>query len=55
MSKEILIATVVATTLFANLGCATKKYVQNQITPINNQIGESERHNRQEHSGHQRR
>ncbi len=40
MSKEILIGTVVATTLFANLGCATKKYVQNQITPINNQIGE---------------
>lgn len=40
MSKEILIATVVATTLFANLGCATKKYVQSQVTPINNKIGE---------------
>lgn len=36
----MLLAALAATTLFANLGCATKKYVQNQITPINNKIGE---------------
>jgi OmpA-OmpF porin, OOP family len=40
MSRGILIATVVASALVANLGCATKKYVQSQVTPINNQIGE---------------
>jgi outer membrane protein OmpA-like peptidoglycan-associated protein len=30
----------VAIGLFSSVGCATKKYVQNQITPINNKIGE---------------
>jgi OmpA-OmpF porin, OOP family len=33
-------AALAAITLFANLGCATKKYVQSQVTPINNKIGE---------------
>ena len=40
MSKTILVVSLAAASLFANLGCATKKYVQNQITPINNKIGE---------------
>ena len=40
MSRTYLIAALSAASLFANLGCATKKYVQNQITPINNQISE---------------
>ena len=31
---------LVAGSLFSTVGCATKKYVQSQITPINNKIGE---------------
>ena len=40
MSRTILVVSLAAASLFANLGCATKKYVQNQSTPINNKIGE---------------
>ncbi len=40
MNKSILVAALAAVSLFANLGCATKKYVQSQITPINNKMGE---------------
>ena len=40
MNRNILVVTLAATSVFANLGCATKKYVQSQITPINNKIGE---------------
>jgi len=40
MNKTILMVMLAFVSLFANLGCATKKYVQSQITPINNQIGE---------------
>ena len=40
MSRTPLITALAVTTLFANIGCATKKYVQSQITPINNKIGE---------------
>jgi len=31
---------LVAGSLFSTVGCATKKYVQSQVTPINNKIGE---------------
>jgi len=40
MNRTIFVATLLASSLLGNIGCATKKYVQNQITPINNQIGE---------------
>src|SRR6516164_2541723 len=40
MTKTILVATLSAASLLANIGCATKKYVRQQITPINNKIGE---------------
>ncbi|HZD30524.1 MAG TPA: hypothetical protein VE779_02585, partial [Candidatus Angelobacter sp.] len=40
MCRTMMIAALAATTLIANLGCATKKYVQSQVTPINNKIGE---------------
>jgi len=40
MSRTVLVVSLAAASVFANLGCATKKYVQNQITPINNKIGE---------------
>ena len=40
MTRTILIAVLAATTVAGNVGCATKKYVRNQITPINNKIGE---------------
>ena len=40
MNKTIFVAMLAASSLVANIGCATKKYVQSQITPINNQIGE---------------
>jgi outer membrane protein OmpA-like peptidoglycan-associated protein len=40
MNKAIFVAALAASSLVANIGCATKKYVQTQITPINNKIGE---------------
>lgn len=40
MSRTITVAVLAATAMLANVGCATKKYVQQQITPINNKIGE---------------
>src|SRR5664279_2292108 len=40
MSRTVLVATLAAVSVFANVGCATKKYVRNTVTPINNKIGE---------------
>lgn len=40
MSRITLVAVLAAVSLLSNIGCATKKYVRNQITPINNKIGE---------------
>ncbi len=40
MSRTVLVVALAAASVFANVGCATKKYVRNQITPINNKIGE---------------
>ncbi len=40
MNRIPLVSLVVALSLLSSVGCATKKYVQNQITPINNKIGE---------------
>jgi len=40
MSRYTLVPLVLAVGLLSSVGCATKKYVQNQITPINNKIGE---------------
>ena len=40
MSRISLVAVLVAGSMFSTVGCATKKYVQSQITPINNKIGE---------------
>ena len=40
MNRTSLVSLLVAIGLFSSVGCATKKYVQNQITPINNKIGE---------------
>src|SRR5215472_5623278 len=40
MNRIPLVSLMVALSLLSSVGCATKKYVQNQITPINNKIGE---------------
>jgi len=40
MSRISLVAMLLAGSLLSTLGCATKKYVQSQVTPINNKIGE---------------
>ena len=40
MSRTVLVVALAAASVFANVGCATKKYVRNQIAPINNKIGE---------------
>jgi outer membrane protein OmpA-like peptidoglycan-associated protein len=40
MSKTVLVAVLTASSVFFNIGCATKKYVRNQVTPINNKLGE---------------
>ena len=40
MSRITLVAVLAAVSLLSNIGCATKKYVRNQMTPINNKIGE---------------
>ncbi len=40
MNRITLVAVLsIASSLF-NIGCATKKYVRNQVTPINNKLGE---------------
>ncbi len=38
MTRTILVAALAAVSVFANVGCATKKYVRNQVTPINNKL-----------------
>ena len=40
MNRTILVALLATASVFTNLGCATKKYVRNQVTPINNKLGE---------------
>ena len=40
MSKISLVLVLVAGSMLSTIGCATKKYVQSQITPINTKIGE---------------
>jgi OmpA-OmpF porin, OOP family len=40
MSRIPLVIALAAVTFLSNIGCATKKYVRNQVTPINNKIGE---------------
>jgi OOP family OmpA-OmpF porin len=40
MNRIPLVSLLIAVGLLSSVGCATKKYVQNQITPINNKIGE---------------
>lgn len=40
MSRVSLVAVLAAIILLSNIGCATKKYVRNQITPINDKIAE---------------
>ncbi|HVP53666.1 MAG TPA: OmpA family protein [Candidatus Eisenbacteria bacterium] len=40
MSRNPLAPWLVAVSLLTSVGCATKKYVQSQVTPINNKIGE---------------
>src|SRR5271157_3061482 len=40
MSRVSIVAVLVAGGMLSTIGCATKKYVQSQITPINNKIGE---------------
>src|SRR5664279_318318 len=40
MSRIPLVALLVTGSLLSSVGCATKKYVRNQIAPINNKIGE---------------
>ncbi len=40
MSRIPIFAVLIAGSLLTNIGCATKKYVRNQITPINDKIGE---------------
>jgi outer membrane protein OmpA-like peptidoglycan-associated protein len=40
MSRISLVAVLLAGSMLSTLGCATKKYVQSQVTPINNKIGE---------------
>jgi len=40
MNRTFLVSLLVAIGLLSSVGCATKKYVRNQLTPINNKIGE---------------
>ena len=40
MSRTVLALALAAASVFANVGCATKKFVRNTVTPINNKIGE---------------
>jgi outer membrane protein OmpA-like peptidoglycan-associated protein len=40
MNRRVLVSLLVAIGLLSSVGCATRKYVRNQIAPINNKIGE---------------
>jgi outer membrane protein OmpA-like peptidoglycan-associated protein len=40
MNRTFFVSLLVAIGLISSVGCATKKYVRNQLTPINNKIGE---------------
>src|SRR5215471_1414035 len=40
MNRTFLVSLLVAIGLLSSVGCATKKYVRNQLTPINNKIGD---------------
>jgi OmpA-OmpF porin, OOP family len=40
MSREMLVSLTLAIGLLSTVGCATKGYVRNQVTPINNKIDE---------------
>jgi outer membrane protein OmpA-like peptidoglycan-associated protein len=40
MNRIPLVAVLATVSVLTNIGCATKKYVRNQVTPINNRIGE---------------
>ena len=40
MSRISLVLVLIAGSMLSTMGCATKKYVQSQVTPINNKIGE---------------
>ena len=40
MNRTFFVSLLVAIGLLSSVGCATKKYVRNQLTPINNKIGE---------------
>ena len=40
MNRTILATLLIAVGLVSTVGCATKGYVRNQVTPINNKIGE---------------
>ena len=40
MNRTTVATLLIAVGLFSSVGCATKGYVRNQITPINNKIGE---------------
>ena len=42
MNRTVFVS-VVAISLLSSVGCATRKYVRNQIAPINNKIGELEK------------
>jgi outer membrane protein OmpA-like peptidoglycan-associated protein len=40
MNRTFFVSLLVAVGLLSSVGCATKKYVRNQLTPVNNKIGE---------------
>ena len=40
MNRTVIVSLLVAIGLLSSVGCATRKYVRNQIAPINNKIGE---------------
>jgi outer membrane protein OmpA-like peptidoglycan-associated protein len=40
MNRTFFVSLLVAIGLISSVGCATKKYVRNQLTPVNNKIGE---------------
>jgi outer membrane protein OmpA-like peptidoglycan-associated protein len=40
MNRTFFVSLLVAIGLLSSVGCATRKYVRNQIAPINNKIGE---------------
>ena len=40
MSRKMLVSLTLAIGLLSTVGCATKGYVRNQVTPINNKIDE---------------